>query len=339
MKIGLIDVDGTNFPNLPLMKISAWHKERGYQVEWYDQLTSGHMDRVYMSKVFNFTPDYQYPIYADEIIKGGSGYCIETKDGRECFHEERDTWLLHEIEHIYPDYSLYPELTKDTAYGFMSRGCPNGCVFCHVGAKEGRKSYKVADLSEFWRGQKNIVLLDPNPTACPEWRDNLQQLIDSGANVDFCQGVDIRIMTPEMAEMILKIKVKTIHFAWDRYPDKSIVVPKLEMFKKLSGWGRDKISVYILVNFNTTTEQDIERVQTCRRLGIQPYPMVYNKGEFFYRNGRLRPRGELLKKYTQEQIDHAVISRDIQRWCNPRVFWQCERFEDYKPGRIQRLEG
>lgn len=336
MKIGLIDVDGSNFPNLPLMKISAWHKQQGDSVEWYDPLISGHMDKVYMSKVFSFTPDYQYPIFADEIVKGGSGYCIETENGKECYRKERDTLLSPEIEHIYPDYSLYPDLTKDTAYGFMSRGCPRGCSFCHVEAKEGRRSYKVADLSEFWRGQKNIVLLDPNPTACPEWRDNLQQLIDSGANVDFCQGVDIRIMTEEKAEMIRKIKVKTIHFAWDRYEDKAFVIPKLEMFKNMTGWGRHKISVYILVNFDTTKEQDLERIQFCRSIGVQPYPMIYNKGEFFHRNGRLRPMEELLKKYTQEQIDHAVFCRDVQRWCNPFVFWQCESFGDYRPRRKEK---
>lgn len=193
-KIGLIDVDGHNFPNLPLMKISAWHKKQGDTVEKYEPLFSGHMERVYMSKVFSFTPDYEYYIDADEIIKGGSGYCIELENGKEIYHSENDVELLAEIEHIYPDYSIYPELTKNTAYGFVSRGCPRGCEFCHVGAKEGRKSYKVADLSEFWKGQKNIVLLDPNLVACKEWKNILQQLIDSKAWVDFSQGVDIAIV-------------------------------------------------------------------------------------------------------------------------------------------------
>lgn len=152
MKIGLIDVDGHNFPNLPLMKISAWHKQNGDSVEWYSSLTSGHMDKVYMSKVFSFTPDYPYYIDADEIQKGGSGYCIELADGKEIYHTENDKTLPEKIEHIYPDYSLYPELTKDTAYGFLTRGCPRGCSFCHVKSKEGKKSVKVADLSEFYMG-------------------------------------------------------------------------------------------------------------------------------------------------------------------------------------------
>lgn len=81
MRIGLIDCDGHNFPNIPLMKISAWHKKNGDSVEWYEPLLSGHMDKVYCSKVFSFTPDYPYFIDADEVIKGGSGYSIENVGG------------------------------------------------------------------------------------------------------------------------------------------------------------------------------------------------------------------------------------------------------------------
>lgn len=208
MRIGLIDVDGHNFPNLPLMKLSSWHKQQGDQVEWYNGSVHSWpctpLDRVYMSKVFSFTPDYPHYVNADEVVRGGSGYCIKLVERKEIYKKENDVQLLPEIEHIYPDYSLYPELTKDTAYGFMSRGCPRGCDFCHVEAKEGRKAYKVADLSEFWRGQKNIMLCDPNLIACPEWKELIQQLVDSKAMVNINQGIDIRLMTEEKAEMIKK---------------------------------------------------------------------------------------------------------------------------------------
>lgn len=308
MRIGLIDLDSHNFPNLPLMKLSAWHKSQGDTVEWYEPLFSGHMDIVYMSKVFSFSPDYQYYIDADKVIKGGSGYCIELVDGKEVYHGENDMQLPPEIEHIYPDYSLYPELTKDTAYGFMSRGCPRGCDFCHVEAKEGRRAYKVADLSEFWRGQKNIVLLDPNPIACKEWKDILQQLIDSKAYVDFSQGVDIRLMTDEKIQMIKQIKTKNIHFAWDRYEDKDIVVPRFKKFKEETGWDYTRLTVYMLCNFNTTFAQDLERVYTLRDLGYNPYVMLYDKEHI--------PAGHRLKH--------------LQRWVNNRIiFRSCDKFEDF----------
>lgn len=303
-RIGLIDVDGHNYPNLPLMKISAWHKSQGDHVEWYDPMFSGHMDKVYMSKVFSFSPDYEYFVDADEVVKGGSGYCISLVNGKEIFDKSKDIDLPPEIEHIYPDYSLYG--VTDTAYGFLTRGCPRGCAFCHVEAKEGRRSFKVADLNEFWDGQKNIVLCDPNILACKEWKSLLQQLIDSNAWVDFNQGLDIRLMTNEKAEMLKKIKTKNIHFAWDRYEDKEKILPKFKMFKDVTKIDFRKLTVYVLCNFDTTIEQDLDRIYTLRDLGYTPYVMVYNK------------------QNAPQKIKY------LQRWCNNKIIFRTvHSFEDY----------
>lgn len=308
MRIGLIDVDGHNYPNLPLMKLSAWHKAQGDHVEWYSPMFSGHMDKVYMSKVFSFTPDYEYFIDADEVVKGGSGYCISLVDGKEVYDRSKDNDLPYEIEHIYPDYSLYPKETKDTAYGFLTRGCPRACDFCHVEAKEGRCSIKVADLSEFWRGQKNIVLCDPNILACPDHMDLLQQLIDSKAKVEFNQGLDIRLVNERNLELLRQIRIDKPHFAYDRYEDKGIVEPKMRMVREITGWNRNNTrpTVFILTNFNTTLEQDIERIQFCRSLEWSPYPMIYDK-------------------------EHAdPVYKRLQRWCNNFIFWKVPTFEEYK---------
>ena len=306
MKIGLIDVDGHNFPNLVLMKLSAWHKAQGDSVEWYQPMFSGHMDKVYMSKVFSFTPEYEYFIDADEVIRGGSGYAISLVNGKEIYNKSLDTPLPDEIEHMYPDYSIYN--ITDTAYGFLSRGCPRGCSFCHVEAKEGRKSYKVADLSEFWSGQKNIVLCDPNILACRDWKDLLQQLIDSKAWIDINQGLDIRLMTAEKAEMIKQMKVKELHFAWDRYEDKDIIVPKFQEFKQITKLDIRKLIVYVLCNYDTTLEQDLERIYTLRELGYWAYVMLYDKEHI--------PRGHTYKK--------------LQRWVNNRfIFAKCKTFDEY----------
>ena len=315
MRIGLIDVDGHNFPNLPLMKLSAWHKANGDIVEWYEPLFHGMgepLDKVYMSKVFSFTPDFPYYVNAKEVSKGGSGYCISLVNGKEVFDKSKDKELPQEVETMFPDYSIYydkiPEV-KDTAYGFLSRGCPRGCSFCHVEAKEGRCSHKVADLSQFWNGQKNIVLLDPNITACKDWKDLFHQLIDSKAWVDFSQGLDIRMITEEKAEMLKKMKIKQVHFAWDRYQDKDFILPKFKIFKDITQWRYEKMSVYMLTNFDTTIEQDLERIYTLRDMGYNPYVMVYDK-------------------------EHTTMNdacRKIQRWVNNRrIFRTIDRFEDYK---------
>lgn len=313
MRVGLIDVDGHNFPNLPLMKLSAWHKHRGDSVEWYNPLVHGFpadpMDRVYVSKVFSFTPDYPYFVNAREIRKGGSGYAIHTKKGLEVYDKGKDIDLPYGIEHIYPDYGLYPEHCKDTAYGFLTRGCPRGCSFCHTGTKDGLQSRKVADLSEFWNGQKNIVLLDQNLLAAKEAVDLLSQLIDSKAYVEFNGGLDIRLMTEEIACLMKQIKVKMVHFAWDRYGDKELIIPRLKMFKEISGWESRKTSVYVLTNFDTTIGQDLERIYTLRDMDYDPYVMVYDR----------------------EQTRSRDTVRRLQRWVNKKsIFKSVSRFEDYK---------
>ena len=295
MNVGLIDVDGHNFPNLALMKISAWHKAQGDTVEWCFPLA--HYDIVYQSKVFDetYSPDIDWVPMANKIVKGGTGYGLDNE-------------LPDEIEHIYPDYSIYPDLTEDTAYGFLTRGCPRACKFCIVAEKEGRRSYKVADLSEFWRGQKNIVLLDPNILACREHLDLLEQLADSNAYVDFCQGLDIRMTTEKNIELINRIKVKNIHFAWDNPKDD--LKPFFERYTTLAKHKPNGQygTVYCLTNFGSTMEENLYRVYTLRDMGYDPYIMIYDK-----------PNAPKEVRY-------------LQRWCNNRrIFKSCPRFEDYDP--------
>lgn len=294
MHIGLIDVDSHNFPNLALMKISAWHKKRGDTVEWAFPLAK--YDIVYQSKVFDdtYSPDIEWIPQAEKIVKGGTGYGLDNK-------------LPDEIEHIYPDYSLYPNLTDNTAYGYLTRGCPRHCDFCIVGDKEGLRSIRVADLSEFWDGQRYIKLLDPNMLACREHMDLLRQLIDSGAYVDFTQGLDIRLTNEENITAINHLKLKEIHFAWDNPRDN--LESKFEFYTR---YAKHKPhgkygTVYILTNYGTTMQENLYRVYILRDLGFDPYIMIYDKPN--------APR----------EI------RDLQRWCNNRrIFRSCPKFEDYK---------
>ena len=290
MKIGLLDVDSHNFPNLCLMKISAYHKNRGDEVEMLNGFM--HYDKVYASKVFDdtYSPDYPYPIYADEVVKGGTGYGM-------------DNVLPDEIEHIYPDYSLYN--IENKAYGFLTRGCPRGCEFCIVGDKEGLKSRQVAELTEFWGGQNEIVLLDPNLLASSNAEDLLQDLINTNAWVDVCQGFDARLLNKDRVKLLQRLRIKMLHFAWDN-PDDEVVPRKLKLLKDNGDFDKRRTVVYVLTNFNSTHEQDIERVYRIKDMGLYPYIMIYDKPH--------APR----------------ITKRLARWCNNRWFFNsCDRFEDF----------
>lgn len=306
MNIGLYDVDSHNFPNLALMKISAWHKAQGDNVEFV--LPLKHYDKIYVSKVFGdeYSQMSDYCLQADEIVYGGTGFAITIENGKEVYHKDRDPNLPDEIEHIYPDYSLYPELTKDKAYGFLTRGCCNNCDFCIVSKKEGMCSKKVANLSEFWNGQKEIILLDANLLACKDKMELLKQLADSGAKVDFTQGLDARFFTIEVAQALNFIKKKVVHFAFDFMKNEKAIVRNLNIYRDYCK-PNDKDSVYILTNFDTTIEEDLYRVRKVQEVGLRPDIRIYRKNT--------APR----------------ILRDLQRWSNNRILYLSCDFMDYVP--------
>ena len=237
MKIGLCDVDSHNWPNLCLMKLSAYHKARGDHVEWWRP--DGYYDRVYKSRVFTdtYSKDTITVTNADEVICGGTGYGLGPN-------------LPDAVEHTYPDYSIYPQFSG-IAYGFLSRGCPRNCGFCLVSDKEGRRSIQVADLAEFWNGQKEIKLLDANLLACPDHEKLILQLAESRAYVDFSQGLDIRLITPDNVALLNRVRTKAIHFAWDN-PDIDLT-PDFRRFLELTAIKNvRKRKVYVLTNYGST---------------------------------------------------------------------------------------
>lgn len=307
MRIGLIDVDGHNFPNLALMKLSAWHKSQGDTVEWwFTDLV--HYDIVYMSKVFSssYSPDVPEPLNADKVVKGGTGYAIDLIDGLEVYDKAKDPPLPPEVEAMCPDYSIYPDLYPDTAIGFLTRGCPRGCKFCHVAAKEGRKSIQVAEVADFYRGQGNIEIMDPNILANKNRDKLLEDLIATKAKVNFNQGLDIRLTSDRVAEQLGRMRIKRLHFAWDNHKE-----DLTRYFEKFGGAYRRKAvagkMVYVLTNFGSTQEEDLWRIYTLRDLGFDPYVMVYDKPN------------------APKEV------KRLQRWCNNKfIFKSCKKFEDYR---------
>ena len=165
----------------------------------------------------------------------------------------------------------------------------------------------MADLSEFWSREKTIKLLDPNLLAAREHMELIGQLAESGAWVDFTQGIDARLLTAENIDLLNECKVKILHFAWDNPRDESI--PRmLQMFaEKSTVTDYRKRKVYVLTNYWSTHGEDLRRVYWLRENGYDPYVMVYDK-------------------------PHAPKeTRQLQRWTNNKIiFRSCERFEDYR---------
>ena len=290
-KIGLVDVDSHNFPNFALMRISAYHKSLGDQVEWADPMFGGgDYDRVYMSKIFTFTPDYPYE-FDCEVIKGGTGYDVKSR-------------LPLDIESSPAmDYSIYPDCNYSLQ--FFSRGCIRKCPFCLVRDKEGYiHPVDPVDLNP--RGEW-IEVLDNNFFANPEWKGAVDYLLKANQPVKF-HGVDVRIMTEEHAYWLNKIRRHGyIHIAWD--------IPQLDLtdrLKEITKYIKPyKLTCYVLVGYNSTKEQDMFRLRTLRELGIYPFVQPYRDFE----NKRTPTQYEL----------------DLARWANNRFFYKATDFEEFEP--------
>lgn len=258
MNIGLIDVDSHHFPNFALMRLSAWHKAHGDNVEWADAMFGGGYDRVYKSKIFTFTPDDTTP-WGCDVVCGGTGYDIKSKLPREI---EQSTLM---------DYSLYPQY--DFSIQFLSRGCIRHCPFCLVHDKEGG-IHPVEPVELNPRG-KHIEVLDNNFFANPEWKSAVDYLLNTKQKINL-HGVDVRIMNEEQAFWLNRMPLhKSIHIAWD-LPQIDLTDKLREVTKYIKSW---KLMCYILVGFNSSMEQDMFRIERCRELGIKPYVMPYRDFE------------------------------------------------------------
>ena len=194
----------SNYPNLALMKVSAWHKSQGDTVEWYNPFDT--YDRLYMAKVFSFTPDYGFVIanVRGEVVRGGTGYDIRSS-------------LPGDMDRLQPDYSLYPAVDSRTSYGFLTRGCPNRCRWCVVPQKEGGiRPYMDVDDITLHGERPYAVLMDNNVLACDYGLSQLEKIAERGYHVDFNQGLDARLVTPDVARLLARVKwIKRIRFGCD----------------------------------------------------------------------------------------------------------------------------
>lgn len=291
-RIGLHDSDKTGFPNFALMKLSQHYKQQGFSVDWWNPLEQ--FDAVFSSKVFTFTPVED--LLPPNAFKCGTGY------------GDLDELPRH-IDSTAPDYSLYPQCSH--AIGFLTRGCIRNCPWCIVPKKEGDiKAYR--DWHEVKRpDSRDIVFMDNNVLACDHGIEQIQSMIGQDVRVDFNQGLDARLISPDVAEMLARLKwIRFIRMSCDTDAMLSTVLAAVEHFKRF-GVKPYRLFVYLLVKDIKSAEH---RAKWLRHAGVDVFAQPYRDFE-----NNVEP--------TREQ-------RDFARWVNRKpIFKSCESFADYKPNR------
>ena len=254
----LIDID-SKIKNLALYKIAKYYEEKNYEVIWNYPLAKWSVEQVYVSCIFTKNKHLcqEWEDCGAEI--GGSGYNVRSS-------------LPPDIERVKPKINL----------GFTTRGCIRKCEFCIVPEKEG-KIRPVGDLLDLWDGkERDIVVLDNNILALPDhFRLVCQQARDNRIRVDFNQGLDHRLLTTDIVGELKSIRHIEYRFAFDHPSYKKTVSRAIDM---LQAGGIRRCSWYVLVGFNTTIEEDVDRLMYLRSMNqnayVQRYETCYHKPEY-----------------------------------------------------------
>lgn len=287
--IALHDSDYTGFPNYALMKLAAYHKAQGDDVQWWIPMVK--YDRVYSSKIFTFSPEE--PMLPLDTIKGGTGYGIMDE-------------LPPEVDAMFPDYSMYPDCNY--AIGFLTRGCIRKCPWCIVPKKEGAirayRSWNEVKRPEF----RDIVFMDNNVLACDFGIQQMESMIGQNVRIDFNQGMDARLITPEVADIIGRLKwIRFVRMSCDTDAMLDTVLDKIELLKQ-HGTKPYKVFVYLLVQDIDSAEK---RALALRNAGADVFAQPYRDFE--------------------NSIEPTKQMKDFARWVNHKaVFKSTERFADYK---------
>ena len=318
MKIGLIDVDchaakkrwgATIYPNLALAKITAWHRSKGDTVEFALPFT--HYDIIYKSKIFNFSPEENGCYIADQIIEGGTGYDIKSR-------------LPQEVDDMQPDFSLYPNVPTDTAYGFLTRGCPNRCAWCVVPRKEGQiRPYW--DIEQVCQGRKKAILMDNNILAAGDYaHEQFQKIVSLGVKVDFNQALDARLVTDDFARQMAQIQWlehNRIRFGCDTTAQ---IAECERAIGLLESYGfKGQFFLYTMIGGKNDIEECYNRIhhwwqrnQEARknhdRCAVYPYAQPYRDPD--------NPRHEI-----------PQWQKDMAGWTNKKMVFELCDFTDFKP--------
>ncbi len=320
--VRLIQIDG-KLPNLALMRLSAWHKEQGDEVQFTRSVSRSLFDAepdiVYASTIFKYSKPktdrvlMEYPL----AIVGGTGF-DETID------------LFPHVPHQFKglDYSIYPDFTG--SIGFTQRGCRLKCPFCRVPKKEG-KNRTVATVDDIWRGdghKKHLHLLDNDFFGQPEdqWRQRIHEIRDGGFKVCINQGINIRLFDQAAADELATIEYRDDSFsqrrlytAWDNFRDEERFFRGVDILER-AGIPPQHLMVYMLVGFDKkeTWERIHHRFDRMVARGCKPYPMVFNE------------------PINNNDLDRRRL-KQFQRWAVTGLY-RAVPFDDYDPNARRQLE-
>jgi hypothetical protein len=290
MKVGLFNVDSV-IPNLALMKLSAYHKAQGDDVEFFLPVALFHYDKIYASTIFKDSD--KTGIHPDMMEVGGTGWDLVTK-------------LPDEVDAMVPDYSLF---NYEHSIGFTSRGCRLKCSFCVVPQKEG-KTHGVMTMEQIWtqRSSHHVVILDNDFFGQDQWEDRIHEMIDMKLQVNFNQGVNIRTLTEHQAASLQKVrfvtlsgKTRMIHCAWDNVKDERTVIRGINRLID-TGIHPKSITVYVLVGYGSTHQEDMHRILTLKGMNVNPYVMPFGR---------------------------SAAERNLARWVNRKAVFHSCTYEDY----------
>ncbi|KIL37944.1 hypothetical protein SD70_29585 [Gordoniibacillus kamchatkensis] len=305
MRIGILDIDTkketdgfgrkSKYPNIACGKIYGYHKLNGDEVIY--PYNGEKVDRLYISTIFTATRPMikrMLPYWeqrADEILIGGTGWDDYTKAPYTI------TGLPPEIEAIPHMNWTYEMYDINYGIGFTTRGCHVGCSFCVVPKKEGMTEYRDVTVKDLINPRgKHVILMNNNSLAHKDFYEDIEEIKEYGLTVHWDQANDITLVTPKVAQALRSVdyrgfdgKKKQLFFAFDLMTKKKIdpetggtvtydmtkVVP--ERVKLLNEFGipSHHLVFYMLIGFNTTEEEDLERVEILRSLGCEIYPMLY----------------------------------------------------------------
>lgn len=317
MTIGLVDIDGhakkkkwgaTIYPNLALCKIARWHRRQGDEVEWAWAMK--HYDIVYMSKVFNFSPDDLTCYDADRIVRGGTGYDIASQ-------------LPDEIDRLQPDYSIYPNIPKDTAYGFLTRGCPNRCPWCVVPRKEGRiRPYMDCDDIAI-EGRTKLVLMDNNILAAGDYAvEQLEKIIRRGYRVDFNQALDARLVDDRFARLLAQVRWidRRIRFGCDTHGQIAECERAISMINSHGYHG--EYFLYTMIGGKSDFKESYERVH---------YWWLRNHKQREQHLPNIYPYAQPYRDPDNPHSTPPQWQKDMAQWCNKKQLFQVIDFKDFAP--------